>query len=154
MDNPFSNVSRNRKERKVIDAGIYQGTLTEVKSIQVTDKKTQEKKTKILFCYYIPSEDAEVVSFFNPSLADNSWIVKFLKASCGSSFTAEVQSSGDKMWAFVQGLVNRDWNLVVTQSNGYNNVQSAMAIKEKKAPAPPKVEDDVTFSLGDDQIPF
>lgn len=153
MDNPFNGVSRSRKERKTIDAGIYQGTLTEVKTVQVTDKKTQEKKTKILFVYYVPTEDAELSAFFNPSLADTSWICKFLKASCGDSFTPEIQGSPEKMWAFVQSLVGRDWNLVVTLTNGYNNVQSALAIK-KKAPAPTQPSEDVTFAFADDNIPF
>ncbi len=154
MDNPFNGVSRSRKERKVIDAGIYQGTLAEVKTVQVTDKKTQEKKTKILFVYQVPAEEAELTAFFNPSLADTSWIVKFLKASCGSSFTPEIQGSADKMWSFVQGLVGKDWTLVVTESNGYNNVQSALPVKEKKAPAPlPQPTEDVPFSF-DDNIPF
>lgn len=154
MDNPFNGVSRSRKERKVIDAGIYHGVLTDVKTVQVTDKKTQEKKTKILFVYGIPSEETELTAFFNPSLADTSWIVKFLKASCGSSFTPEIQGSSEKMWAFVRGLVGKEWNLVVTQANGYNNVQSAVPMKEKKAPTPPPPTEDVTFTFADDQIPF
>ena len=153
MDNPFNGVSRSRKERKVIDAGIYHGILTDVKTVQVTDKKTQEKKTKLLFVYAVPSEDAELTAFFNPSLADTSWIVKFLKASCGSSFTPEIQGSSEKMWAFIRGLVGKEWNLVVTQSNGYNNVQSAVPFKSSKAPAPAQPTEDVTFAFQDD-IPF
>jgi hypothetical protein len=153
MENPFNGMTRNRTERKQIDAGIYQGTLVAVKSIQVTDKKTNEKKTKIIFSYYIPSEDTEVAAFFNPSLADSSWIVKFLKAGLGSAFPSDAQASGDKMWAFVQSLVNKDYNLVVTLNNGYNNVQSAMPIKEKKPLASAPTED-ITFAFPDDQIPF
>jgi hypothetical protein len=153
MENPFNGMTRNRTERKVIDAGIYQGTLVTVKSIQVTDKKSNEKKTKIIFSYYIASEDAEVAAFFNPSLADSSWIVKFLKAGFGSAFPAEAQSSGDKMWAFVQSLINKDYNLVVTQNNGYNNVQSAMPLKGTKPPAPQSSEE-LVFSFEDDKIPF
>ncbi|MEY4700292.1 MAG: hypothetical protein RL326_479 [Pseudomonadota bacterium] len=154
MDNPFNGVSRSRKERKLIDAGIYHAVLSDVKTVQVTDKKTQEKKTKILFVYAIPGEETELTAFFNPSLADTSWIVKYLKASCGNSFTPEIQGSSDKMWAFIRGLVGKEWNLVVTQSNGYNNVQSAVPVKEKKAPAPVGPAQDVTFSFADDQIPF
>jgi hypothetical protein len=144
-------MTRTRRERKTIEPGIYLGNLREVKTIQVN--KDGEKKTKILFVYYIAAEDAEVVSFFNPSLADTSWLVKFLKSSCGNSFTAEHQATGDKMWAFIQSLVGRDWNLVVTLSNGYNNVQSAVPVKEKKA-TPVSETEDVTFTFNDDQIPF
>lgn len=159
MENPFSGVSRHRKERKVIDPGIYVGTLLDVKSVQVTDKKTQEKKTKVILSYYIPSEDAEIPAFFNPSINEASFIVKFLKASMGSAFTAEAQSSGDAIWAFIQSLVGKDYHLVVTQSDGWNNVQSAIPIKGKLPPAPAPApalapQEDLTFSFNDDSIPF
>jgi hypothetical protein len=147
--NPFSGaVSRTRKERKLIDAGIYRGTLTEVKSLQVTDKKTQEKKTKVLFSFYVAEVDTEVVQFFNPSLADTSFIVKFLKTLAGAAFTPEIQGSADKMWAFVKALEGADFNLVVTLTNGYNNVQSAMPIRGKP------VEGQVAVAFNDEDIPF
>ena len=157
MENPFSGVNRSRKERKLIDAGIYVGALLEAKSVQVTDKKTQEKKTKVILSYYIPDEDAEIAAFFNPSINEASFIVKFLKAGMGSAFTAEAQSSGDAIWAFIQSLVGKDYNLVVTQTNGWNNVQSAIPLKGKKAVAQAPLlapVEDVTFSFNDESIPF
>ena len=148
MENPFSNVTRNRKEKKLIDAGIYQGELIEVKSVQVTDKQTQEKKTKLVFTFAIPQEDTEISAWFNPSLSDMSSIVKFLKASCGSMFTADLQQSPQKMWEFVQSLVNRDFTLIVALNGSYNNIASALIAKQK-----PQVEAE-TFTFDDDKIPF
>ena len=148
--NPFS---RSRRERKVIDAGIYEATLVQVKVVQVTDKKTQEKRDKILFSFYVPEKDAEIAAFFTPSCADTAHIVKFLRTACGDAFTSAIQSDPDKMWEFVNSLQDRDFQIVVTLSNGWNNVQSAMAAKKKPSLAKPTAltEDDL---FADDQIPF
>ncbi len=148
MENPFNGLTRNRKEKKLISAGIYQGTLVEVKSVQVTDKATQEKKTKLVFAFAIPQEDTEISAWFNPSLSDMSSIVKFLKAACGSAFTSELQQDSQKMWQFVQSLVNRDFTLVVALNGNYNNIASALIGKEK-----PQAEAE-TFTFEDDSIPF
>jgi hypothetical protein len=129
--NPFS---RTRRERKVIDAGIYPASLVGVKVVQVTDKKTQEKRDKVLFSFYVPGQDAEVAAFFTPSCADTAFIVKFLKTACGDAFTSAIQNDPDKMWQFVNGLVGRDFSIVVTQSNGWNNIQTAMLIKQQATP--------------------
>lgn len=148
MENPFNSVTRMRKERKLIEQGIYQGTLTEVKSVQVTDKKTDEKKTKIVFSYQIPQEDTEIPIWFNPSLNDSSWIIKFLRASCGNLFTPEIQGSPEKIWAFCQSLVGKDFTLVVSLNNGFNNISSALLAKQK-----PVIENQGTV-FSDDDIPF
>jgi len=152
MDNPFSGVTRTRSERKTIPAGIYGGTLREVKPIQVTDKKTQEKVTKIIFSFYIATHDAEVSQFFRPSLSDNSHIVKFLKAVCGDALTPEIQGSSEKLWILVQSLVGKDYNLVITLTNGFNNVQTALPLAPQSPPLQPPTED-VSFTFSDD-IPF
>lgn len=144
--NPFSAVSRTRRERKLIEAGIYQGTLSDIKTVQVTDKATQEKKTKIIFTFDLPEAQSEVSQFFNPSLADTSFIVKFLKTLAGPAFTPEIQADGEKMWAFIQGLKGQLFNVVVTQSNGYNNVQSAMPVRRKKP------EEPVAVALTDEDL--
>jgi hypothetical protein len=151
MDNPFAGITKRRRERKVFQPGIYQGTLREVKSVQVEDKKTNEKVTKLVFVYYIESEDAEIPAFFKPSLADASHIVKFLKASFGDKFTSEIQSSEEKIWAFIKGTIGQDYNLVVTLSNGWNNISNAMPLKSKVSPTT-EVPGDIKFS--DDDIPF
>jgi len=148
MENPFSGMTRSRKEKRLIEAGIYQGSLVEVKSVQVTDKTTQEKKTKIVFAFAVPQEDTEISAWFNPSLNDKAQIVKFLKAACGSSFTADIQNNPQKMWEFVQSLVNRQFSLVVSLNDNYNNITSALIIKEK-----PQAELE-TFTFSDDNIPF
>jgi hypothetical protein len=144
--NPFSAVTRTRRERKLIDAGIYEGTLADIKTVQVTDKATQEKKIKIIFVFALPEADTEISQFFNPSLADTSHIVKFLKTLGGASFTPEIQGSADKMWSFCQGLRGQQFNVVVTQSNGYNNVQSAMPVRRKKP------EPEVSVALTDEDL--
>ena len=130
--NPFS---RARKERKIIDAGIYPASLVGVKVVQVTDKKTQEKRDKILFSFYVQKVDAEVAAFFTPSCADTAYIVKFLKTACGDAFTSAIQNDPDKMWQFVNGLVGRDFSIVVTQSNGWNNITTAMLTKRQEPEA-------------------
>lgn len=149
MENPFNSVTRMRRERKLIEQGIYQGTLQEVKSVQVNDKKTNEKKTKIVFSYQIPQEDTEIPVWFNPSLNDNSWIVKFLRASCGSLFTQDIQSSPEKIWEFCQSLVGKDFTLVVSLNSGFNNISSALLVKPKQA-----VVDNQGVVFSDDEIPF
>jgi hypothetical protein len=142
--NPFS---RARKERKLINAGIYSSTLTGVRVVQVTDKKTQEKRDKIVFSFYIPSDDTEIAAFFTPSCADAARIVAFLKTACGDAFTAAIQSDPDKMWQFVNGLVGRDFSIVVTQSNGWNNIQTAMMAKQQ--PKPEVMTEDDLFEFQD-----
>ena len=150
MENPFNSVTRMRRERRLIEQGIYQGTLQEVKSVQVNDKKTNEKKTKIVFSYQIPQEDTEIPVWFNPSLNDNSWIVKFLRSSCGSLFTQEIQSSPEKMWEFCQSLVGKEFTLIVALNDGFNNVSSALLAKQKPATA----IDNQGAVFSDDDIPF
>lgn len=145
--NPFSS---NKRERKLIEAGIYPATLTTVKVVQVTDKKTQEKRDKIILGFFVEEHDAEVSQFFTPSMADTSHLVKFLKTACGSAFTPEIQNDRDKAWKFIQALSGGDYTIVVTQSNGWNNVQSAMAKKPTAKPTPLN-EDDF---FRDDSIPF
>ena len=154
--NPFS---RSRKERKLIDAGIYQAKLVVVKTVEVADKKNPgEKVTKIIFTFGIPDNGAEVTQFFTPSLADASHIVRFLKTACGSAFTPAIQADPEAMWKFVNGLVGSDFTIVVTESNGWNNVQSAMAAKKKteaKSDSPfPVASSEELFTFSDDQIPF
>lgn len=149
--NPFSS---NRRERKVIDAGIYPATLITVKVVQVTDKKTQEKKDKIILGFYVAQHDAEVVQFFTPSMSDNSHLVKFLKVACGSSFTPAIQNDREKMWALIQGLTGGDYNIVVTESNGWNNIQSAMQLKKAAVPNKPTDLANEDEFFGDDSIPF
>lgn len=145
--NPFS---RSKRERKVIDAGIYPATLVNVKVVQVTDKKTQEKRDKILLSFFVPEKDAEVAAFFTPSCADTSFIVKFLKTACGDAFTPAIQSDPDKMWTFVNGLQGKDFSIVVTQSNGWNNIQTAMMIKKATpATAPTSLTEDDLFQFED-----
>jgi hypothetical protein len=140
--NPFS---RARRERKVIDAGIYQACLVGVKAVQVTDKKTNEKRDKVVLSFYVDEKDAEVAAFFTPSCADTAFIVKFLKTACGDAFTPAIQNDPDLMWKFVNGLVGRDFSIVVTQSNGWNNIQTAMMAKQQ----PKKVEPE---SLTEDDL--
>lgn len=134
--NPFS---RARKERKLVDPGIYTSTLVGVRVVQVTDKKTQEKRDKIVLSFYLNQTDSEVAAFFTPSCADTARIVAFLKTACGDAFTAAIQADPDRMWQFVNGLVGHDFSIVVTQSNGWNNIQTAMLVKQQ----PKKVEPDV-----------
>jgi hypothetical protein len=147
--NPFS---RARKERKVIDAGIYPASLAAVKSVQVTDKKTNEKRDKLLFSFYVPDKDAEVAAFFWPSCTDSSHIVKFLKATCGDAFTPAIQSDPDKMWQFINGLVGRDFSIVVTLSNGWNNITAAVMAKQTAQQAktqPEALTEDDLFEFSD-----
>lgn len=153
MDNPFSGITRTKRERKTIPASIYPGTLVQVKPIEVTDKKTNEKVTKIIFTFSIPSQDAEVSQFFRPSLNDNSHIIKFLKATCGDALTPDIQSSSEKLWILVQSLVGKDYNLVVTLTNGFNNVQTAMPVVPPTPLQTQAPSEDVTFAFSDD-IPF
>ena len=122
--------------------------------MQVTDKKTQEKRDKIVFGFLIPEHDVEIAAFFTPSLADTAFIVKFLKTACGAEFTSEIQGDSEKMWQFVQALIGRDFNLVVTQSNGWNNIQSAMIIKPKTPLPVSKDAEAELFAFSDDAIPF
>lgn len=145
--NPFSS---SRKERKLIDAGIYPASLMGVKVVQITDKKTQEKRDKVLLNFYVPEKDAELAAFFTPSCADSSYIVKFLKTACGDAFTSAIQSDPEKIWQFIRELVNRDFSIVVTQANGWNNIQTAMLIKQQPKKATPEVltEDDL-FEFND-----
>jgi hypothetical protein len=150
--NPFS---KSRKERKVIDAGIYPATLVTVKTVQVTDKKTNEKRDKLLFSFYVPEKDAEIAAFFWPSCTDNAHIVKFLKATCGDAFTPAIQSDPEKMWQFINGLVGKDFSIVVTLSNGWNNITAAMIAKQ--ATPQPKVEpealtDEDLFEFSDGMV--
>jgi hypothetical protein len=148
MDNPFS-TSKTRKEKKLIPAGIYPSTLTEVKVVQVKAKDSDEKKPKLLFNFFIAEQDVEVGAWFWPSLSDGSHLVQFLKVVGGDDFSADIQSSRDSMWDYVQSLAGADYNLVVTNSNGYNNVASAVPVKVQGAPAKASVA--VTV---DDDIPF
>lgn len=149
--NPFS---RARKERKLVDAGIYPSTLMEVKVVQVTDKKTQEKRDKILLNFYMHQPDSEIAAFFTPSCADTAYIVKFLKAACGDAFTPAIQSDPEKMWAFVNSLKGRDFSIVVTQSNGWNNISTAIMAKkqEVKQPEPEALTDEDLFKFADDAV--
>lgn len=146
--NPFS---RARKERKLIDAGIYPATLMDVRVVEVTDKKTQEKRDKIVLSFYVPDKDTEVAAFFTPSCADTAYIVKFLKAACGDAFTPAIQSDPDKMWTFVNSLKARDFSIVVTQSNGWNNISTAILAKkqETKQPEPEALTDEDLFKFAD-----
>jgi hypothetical protein len=146
MDNPFSTSSSKRKEKKLIPAGIYPSTLTEVKVVQVTHKESGEKKPKLLFNFAIPEADAEVAAWFWPSLSDKSHLVQFLKVVGGDDFTPEIQGSRDTMWNYIQSLQGEKYNLVVTNSNGYNNIASAVPVRVKGAPAPKPVDlDDIPF---------
>lgn len=144
--NPFS---KARRERKLIDAGIYLSTLIGVKVVQVTDKKTQEKKDKIVFSFYVNEQDAEVSQFFTPSMSDNSHLVKFLKTACGDAFTPTIQGDRELMWKFIQGLEGHDYNIVVTLSDGWNNIQSAMRVKPKVAPKPAAITEEDLFQFSD-----
>jgi len=146
--NPFS---RSKRERKVIDAGIYTATLTGVKTVQVNDKKNPgQKLDKILLSFYVDPLDTEVVQFFTPSLADTSHIVKFLKVACGDAFTPAIQADPEKMWTFVNGLVGKDFSIVVTLANGWNNIQSAMAMKKQKPVTPQPVSEQEMFEYADE----
>lgn len=149
MDNPFS-TSKTRKEKKLIPAGIYPSTLTEVKVVQVKQKDSDEKKPKLLFNFAIAEHDTEVGAWFWPSLSDKSHLVQFLKVVGGDDFTPEIQSSRDSMWDYVQSLQGENYNVVVTNSNGYNNIASAVPVKVKPAPA---AKASVAITV-DDDIPF
>lgn len=148
MDNPFSTSSKPRKEKKLIPAGIYASTLEEVKVVQVTHKETGEKRPKLLFNFSIPEADTEVGAWFWPSLSEKSHLVPFLRVIGGDSFTPEIQNSRDSMWEYVQSLQGEQFNVVVTNSNGYNNIASAVPVKVKAAPAPKPT------ALDTDDIPF
>jgi hypothetical protein len=151
MDNPFSSSSKTRKEKKLIPAGIYPSTLTEVKVVQVTHKETGEKRPKLLFNFFVAEEDAEVGAWFWPSLSEKSHLVQFLRVVGGDDFTPGIQSSRDSMWDYVQGLAGADYNIVVTNSNGYNNIASAVPVKVKGAPVVKQQSVAITV---DDDIPF
>lgn len=147
--NPFSGaLNRTKRERKVVPGGIYEGTLIDVKTVQVKDKENPEvKKTKLLLNFRIESHDVEVAQMFNISMADTSMLIKFLKSTFGDAFTPAIQASEDKMWAFLQGLKGTDYTLVITLANGWNNITTALPLAKKVAAdeAPP---------FPDDQIPF
>lgn len=148
--NPFSGaLNRTRRERKVIPGGIYKGTLTDVKVVQVKDRENPEgpKKPKLLFAFHIDTHDVEVAQMFNISMADTSMLVKFLKATFGDAFTSEIQSSEERMWKFVQGLKGTEYNLGITLSNGWNNITTAFPITNHTAQEEPP-------QFPDDQIPF
>jgi hypothetical protein len=148
--NPFSGaLNRTRRERKVVPAGIYQGVLIDVKTVQVKDKENPEaKKTKLLFAFHIDSHDVEVAQLFNISMADTSMLVKFLKSTFGDAFTPDIQASEERMWKFVQGLKGTDYNLVITFANGWNNIQTALPITKQVT------KDEEPPAFPDDQIPF
>lgn len=148
--NPFSRSrSGGVKERKTIDAGIYNASLTTVKVVQVKDKTTGEKRDKILLAFLVPDQDTEVAAFFTPSCADASHIVKFLKASCGDEFTPAIQNDADKMWAFVKQLQGQDFQIVVVKNGQWNNITTAIKAK-KKAVEPQFTEDDL-FKFDDEE---
>jgi hypothetical protein len=138
------------KEKKVIDAGIYNARLTTVKVVQVKDKTTGEKRDKILLAFHVADKDAEVAAFFTPSCADASHIVKFLKASCGDEFTPAIQNDADKMWSFVQQLQGQDFQIVVVKNGQWNNITTAIKAK-KKDPEPQLTEEDL-FAFTDETV--
>ena len=54
------------------------------------------------------------------------------------------------MWTFVNGLQGKDFSIVVTQSNGWNNIQTAMMIKKATpATAPTSLTEDDLFQFED-----
>lgn len=134
--NPFSGLTRSRSERKLIDRGIYESELSSVKSVQVTDKKTQEKRTKVVFTFKLDS-GSEVSQFFSPSMSDLSHLVKFLKTIGGDGFTPEIQNNADSLWQYCKGLEGQRFQIVVTVNNGYNNIDSAMPMKPAKTESAP-----------------
>lgn len=147
--NPFSRSrSGGMKERKVIDAGIYNAKLTTVKVVQVKDKTSGEKRDKILLAFVVPDKDAEIAAFFTPSCADASHVVKFLKASCGDEFTPAIQNDPDKMWAFVQQLQGQEFQIVVVKNGQWNNITTAIKAKKKE----PVITEEDLFSFADDAV--
>ena len=148
--NPFKGINRARKERIVIPAGIYTAHLSSVKTVKVTDKKTGEKRDKLLFSFQVP-EKGEVCAFFWPSHADTSHLIKFLKTVGGGSLTPAIQADPDKMWQFVQDLCWKDYQIVVTLTNGWNNIETALPVATKPAP---RASEDITVDFSNDEIPF
>jgi hypothetical protein len=144
--NPFSRNRSSMKERKPIDAGIYQAVLSTIKVVQVKDKTTGEKRDKILMAFRVPTlADAEVAAFFTPSCADAAHIVKFLKTACGADFTPAIQADADKMWAFVNSLQGQEFQIVVTRNGQWNNIETAMRSKRTT----PVVDADELFEYDD-----
>lgn len=142
--NPFSRNRSGMKERKPIDAGIYQAVLSTIKVVQVKDKTTGEKKDKILMAFRVPSlSDAEVAAFFTPSCADTAHIVKFLRTACGDDFSPAIQADPEKMWAFVNSLYGQEFQIVVTRNGQWNNIQTAMKTKKST----PVVDAEELFSF-------
>lgn|SRR5574343_787776 len=150
-ENPFKGTNRSKRERVVIPAGFYTATLSSVKTVKVTEKKSGEKKDKLLFCFQVPDK-GEVCAFFWPSQADTSHLVKFLKVVGGDAFTPEIQCDSEKMWQFVQDMCWKEYQIVVTLSNGWNNIETALPA----TPAAPtkKASEDITVEFSNDEIPF
>lgn len=148
--NPFKGLNRSKRERVVIPAGIYTAQLSSVKTVKVTDKKTGEKRDKLLFAFQVPDQ-GEVCAFFWPSHADTSHLCKFLKIIGGGGFTPAIQADAEKMWQFIQELTFKDYQIVVTLSNGWNNIETALPVKTQPAP---RVSEDITIDFSNDEIPF
>lgn len=156
MTNPFDGLNYSNKARKLLEPEVYFGVCKEIKLLDKVDKDGQPKK-KILISFLIPNEDTSIAAFFWPSMNEKSFLIKFLRGVLGDALSDEVRLDKDKLWALINKLRGREFKLMVSKNGDYNNIDSAILIKNA-APLPaaaiptPKKEAQQNFM--DDDIPF
>jgi hypothetical protein len=159
MENPFESITYTKRERKLLEPDVYIGVLTEVKKVAMPDKENPgQKKDKLIFSYFIESQDAELAAFFNVAMGENAGVIKFLTKSYGAATIDAIRQDKGLLWAFIQDMVGKDFKLFVSLNGKYNNIDSAIPVKKVAAVVPPTPKDAreiiAATEMTDDDIPF
>lgn len=144
--NPFNHVTYKKKERVVVDPGMYTAVLKAVTPKRVQDKKTGEKVWKLIFEFNLSDTGTELNEWFTISQHEKSNLVKLVKTMGG--LTEEIRADKDAMWGLIKSKVGNFFTIMVTEDNGYNHITAATPQKSiKVTPKAVEVEDDIPFNV-------
>jgi len=153
MENPFEGLTYKKREKKLLPPGKYEAELTNIRRVNVKDKKTGEEKPKIVFSFSIPKHDTEVAQFVYPSLKPGARMHQFVTMISGGTIPAADWDSFETLWPHVRLLVGCSYDLMLVVNGEWNNITAAIP-HQLPSPTKPVAAGGAEPLFTDDEIPF